>query len=99
MKKASIILIIFFCYSISSAQKFSISADRNNILYVGLDNPLTIAVENYPSNSIIVETDNGTIEGSSGKYIFRANKRGKADVILYKRIKGQTKEIGRDEFR
>ena len=99
MKKAVIILFTFFWYFISSAQKFSISADVNNVFYVGFDNPLTIAVENYSCKSIIVKTDNGTVTGNSGKYTFYSNKIGKADIILYRKINGKIKEIGRNSFR
>jgi len=88
-----------FGYLISNAQRFSISPDAQNIFYVGFDNPLTITVENYPSKSIIVKTNYGTITGNSGKYIFHSDKIGKADIILYKKLDGKIKEIGRGSFR
>ncbi len=80
-------------------QTVSISADENNILYAGLDNPLTIAAENTSNKNIIVKTDNGNITGSGGKYIFHSNNIGRADIIIFKKIKGQVKEIGRGSFR
>ena len=70
-----------------------------NVLYADVDNPLTIAVENCPSNSIIVKTDNGTISGSRGSYVFRSNQFGKADIILYKKVNGKLKQIGKSSFR
>jgi hypothetical protein len=99
LKKGVIIFFLFWSYFISDAQKFSIGADVNNILYIGLDNPLTIAVENQSCKSIIVKSDNGVITGSSGKYMYRPGKIGKADIILYKKINGQIKELGRNSFR
>jgi hypothetical protein len=99
MKTAIILFLLFFKYFISDAQRFSISADQNNVLYVGLDNPLTIAVENFPSEAIIVKADNGTITGNRGRYMFIATKIGKANIIIYKKIRGQIKEIGRNVFR
>jgi GldM C-terminal domain len=99
MKKEAIIFLLFFAYFISNAQKFSIAGDKNNTLYLGLDNPLSIAVENYSCKSIIVKTDNGTISSASGKYIFHSTKIGKAEIILYRKTNGRTKEIGRSTFR
>ena len=90
--------LFFYCFA-SYAQTISIGADRNNILYAGLDNPLTIAVENTSNKIIIVKTDNGTISGNGGKYIFHSKVTGKADIIIYKKIKGKAKEIGRGYFR
>jgi hypothetical protein len=91
-------LFFFYCFT-SSAQTVSIGADQNNILYVGLDNPLTVAVENTSNKAIIVKTDNGTITGNGGKYMFRSTNIGRADIIIYQKIKGQIKEIGRGTFR
>lgn len=80
-------------------QRFSIAADKMNVLYADIDNPLTIAVENIPSNSIIVRTDNGTISGSQGSYVFRSSQIGKADITLYKKVNGKLKQIGKSSFR
>ena len=93
--------ILFFLLSfvVATGQKFSIAVDRMNILYVGIDNPLTIAVENYPNKSIIVKTDNGSISGGNGRYVFRSSKMGKADIILYKKSNGKLKEFGRWSYR
>jgi hypothetical protein len=98
--KIGIVAFFLFLYCCASdAQTVSISADANNILYAGLDNPLTIAVENTSNKTIIVETDNGTITGNGDKYMFHSNNIGRADIIIYKKIKGQIKEIGRGSFR
>jgi len=92
--------LIFFLLLISSlvsrAQFFSIAAYQNNILYIGLDNAITIAVEKISVSNLIVKTDNGQITGSNGLYTYRAERVGKAEIILYGKNK---KEIGRSSFR
>ena len=70
-----------------------------NVLYADVDNHLTIAVENYPNNSIIVKTNNGKISRSNGSYIFHTTQIGTADIILYKKINGKLKKIGKSTFR
>ena len=80
-------------------QKFSIANDRENIFYIGIDNPVTIAVESESCNSLIIETDNGSIVGENGSYLFRPSTVGKADIIISKNVRGRRKEIGRSIFR
>jgi hypothetical protein len=93
------ILFLSLCFVSAAGQRFSIAADKMNVLYADVDNPLTIAVENYPSNSIIVKTDNGIISGGQGSYVFRSNQIGKADITLYKKVNGKLKQIGKSSFR
>ncbi len=97
MKKLLILSVFFIIPSILPAQVFSIAADQNNILYLGLDNSLTIAVEKFAAKDLIVKTDNGEITGKNGQYLYRANKIGKAEIILYNR--NNKTEIGRSYFR
>ena len=99
MKYIYSILFFSLCFVSAVGQKFSIAADKMNVLYADVDNPLTIAAENCPSNSIIVKTDNGKISGSQGAYVFRSNQIGKADITLYKKVKGKLKQIGKSSFR
>ena len=94
----STFVYFLFCFSVVG-QKFSVSPDKMNILYLGVDNPLSITVENCSSNLIIVKTDNGKITGSNGKYLFRGSKPGKAEIIVYKKVNGKAKEVGRNYFR
>jgi hypothetical protein len=99
MKIGTVAFFLFLYSYTSNAQTVSISADANNILYAGLYNPLTIAIENTPNKGLIVKTDNGTITGNGGKYMFQSNNIGRADIIIYKKIKEQVKEIARGSFR
>jgi hypothetical protein len=70
-----------------------------NLLYIGVDNPISIAVENVDCKSLIVQTDNGTIVGNNGEYIFHGSKVGPAQITLYKKINGKNRMIGKSYFR
>lgn len=87
MKKYLSLFLILLTFKNSHGQKFSIAADKMNILYVGVDNPITIAVENSSNKSIIIKTNNGKITGNNGSYTFRSNEVGKAEISIYKKIK------------
>ncbi len=96
-------LILIFALLIpglsAAGQKFSISNDRENIFYKGIDNPVSVAVEMESVKSLIIKTDNGAITGTNGSYIFRPERAGKADLIIFKNSQGYLKEIGRTSFR
>lgn len=99
MKNIYQILFFLLCFVSAAGQKYSIAADKMNILYADVDNPITIAVENYPTNSIVVKTNNGKISRNDGYYTYFTNQIGTADIILYRKLNGKLKEIGRSTFR
>jgi len=100
MKKILFLSFIFLLLqTIVSAQKFAIAADKENVLYIGVDNPISIAVENVPARSIIIKMDNGKISEEFGCYVARVTKVGPTNIILYKKVNGKLKEIGRKAFR
>ena len=99
MKK---VISLCFCISlflVSAGQIISVSVDANNTFYKGLDNSLTVAVENCSARSISVKTNNGTITGSLGSYMIHPSQIGKTEISIYKRIDGKVKKIGVSDFR
>lgn len=100
MKKGFLIYtILFSCFFSTMGQKISIANDRENILYAGVNNPISIAAENYSCKKLIVKTDNGKIYGSNCSYTFHSNKVGPCEIIIYQKYYGKLKEIGRTGFR
>jgi GldM C-terminal domain len=94
------LFLLSFISSASLSQHIAVSADKNNILYIGVDNPISITVEGISCNDIIVKTDNGSISKYKNcSYSFRGSKPGRTDIILYKKVKAKLKEIGRRAFR
>ena len=66
-----LLLCLIYLISLScKGQLFGIASDYNNVLYAGIENPLTIAVQNISPKSIIAKTDNGTLTGENGHYVF-----------------------------
>jgi GldM C-terminal domain len=99
MRKVLFSLLFLFAFYISFGQIVSISTDRNNILYNDVDNPITIAAENYSCASLIVKIDNGKIDEKNGHYICKPKRIGKATITVYQNQNGKLKKIGKGEFR
>lgn len=56
----------------SYAQKAVVSADKMNVVYIGVDNPISFAVPGYEANQISITVDEGVIvKEKNGKYIYR----------------------------
>jgi len=99
MKKYfTLILALSFC-KVSTAQKCAISVDKMNIFYIGVDNPITITVENTSNKSIVVKSTNGTVTDENGHYNFEAKQKGKAEISIYKKTDKKLLKIGTGYFR
>jgi hypothetical protein len=55
------------------------------VLYVGVDNPVTVAASGIASSSITVMINNGSITGSNGKYIIHPSLAGKCMVYVFQK--------------
>ena len=82
----SVSLLVSTAFETLNAQNkiVAISIDSMNVLYKGLDNPITIAIEDVSSTKISVTINNGTITGINGKYIVKPANIGNAiiDVMV-----------------
>ena len=58
-----------------------VSADNMNILYLGLDNPISIAACGITNDKLNVSITNGTITGSNGRYIAKPGS-GRISIIV-----------------
>ncbi|MFN8209240.1 MAG: GldM family protein [Bacteroidales bacterium] len=69
---------------------------KMNVLYLGVENPIDIAVSGIPSEDIGVSIDNGTIrKDEAGRFIAAPANQGEAKIILKK----GNEEIGTKIFR
>ena len=76
-----------------------ISATKMNILYKGVDNPVSIAAPNYSCTDLHVVANNGTLKGRDCQYSINPDKLGLA-YITVKTINGRdTTILGKSEFR
>ncbi|HNW70327.1 MAG TPA: GldM family protein [Bacteroidales bacterium] len=77
-----------------------VSADKMNVLYIGIDNPVSIAVPGIPNDKLKVSINNGTITGSNGKYMVKVEKVTETIIEVSAEIKpGEIKKFGSSTFR
>lgn len=99
MKKYLLLLISLPGFGISFGQNFAVANDKMNIFYIGIDNPVSIAVANYSSKSLIIKASNGKIVKAYGSFIFRGNKPGKAEISIFRKANNKLIKIGSSAFR
>lgn len=70
-------------YTVGSPTGASVSADRVKVLYIGLDNDLSVSGGNVGDEKVSVKLDNGSLNKTgSGKYVARPSTPGKATVTV-----------------
>ncbi len=75
------IIIGTYAFSNFSYPTASISVDKMNILYIGIDNPITVAIAGVPTEKTKIESDDLTlIDNGNGHYNARATKFGTATI-------------------
>ena len=101
-KMIVILIAIFLNFQLYSQTENSVvvSADKMNILYVGIENPVSIAASGISSDKLKVITSNGTISGSNGKYIVQPVSGSESIIEVLAEIKpGEIKKVGSVVFK
>jgi len=85
----------------NNTQKYvaSISSDMMNVLYIGIDNPISIAVSNISMDDLIVEMTNGNIRKIGNNYLARAFQKGESKISVFIKKKGEKIHLGSMVFR
>lgn len=103
MKKIIFLILLIQHNLFSFGQVFSVASDKLNIIYIGVDNPLTITLENTECKDLVIKTTKGTIKGDSCRFTFRyddASQAGsKTQISISKRNGNKLIEVGKAEFR
>ncbi|MDB5229122.1 MAG: gldM [Bacteroidota bacterium] len=76
------LFILLFCRN-AEAQKVVLSNGFQNIFYIGIDNPVEVAVSNYACDSVTLEIDNGSIKGTNCEYTVKVEKEGNTTISVY----------------
>ena len=76
--------VVVIGYSTAIKPTAAISLDKMNVLYIGVDNPLTIAADIDPKD-LAVTISEGKIFNADGKYHAFVNVEGKVTISLWKR--------------
>ena len=99
MRKALITLIITAAFFNAYTQVI-VSNDKMNIVYAGVDNPISFSVNGYDSKKLIIIADCGEIIKSEGHFIWRiCNAPRQRRVVFSCYLKTQTnkKFLGKSE--
>jgi hypothetical protein len=93
--KCLIINVLLFLNIPATAQKIAIANTKMNTVYIGLDNPITVAVANHSPETIQVKVSQGTIRGEKGRYNWTVTKPGIATLTVF----AEDKKIATFEYR
>ncbi len=76
--------------STPSEAKVAIELNKMNVFYIGIDNPLRIAVDGVPAEQLVVRVrGNGNISGSKGDYMAYFTEPGETYIDVYRRYDGK----------
>ena len=88
------------------AAKAAVVAPTNmNVLYLGIDNPISVSVPGYPASKIIAKSSNGklnTVSKNKGMYTVKPDKLQNNNtpiISLYVEEDGKKKLIGKADFK
>ena len=76
-----------------------VSPDKMLVLYIGLDNPVSISAPGIPKEKLKISISNGSISGSGGHYTAKVSNPGTSTVTVSGDIGGKNMVLGSTEFR
>ena len=76
-----------------------VSAEATKVLYIGVDNPISVSAAGIPKDNISVNGEGVKISGSGGNYIAHVTTPGKASIRVNATIGGKTQSMGSTEFK
>jgi gliding motility-associated protein GldM len=79
----------------------TVSADNMNVVYLGLDNPISVSVPGVPNDRLTVSATNATLQSNgSGKYNMTVKEGPKVDVNVFATMEnGEKRNMGTMTFR
>lgn len=76
-----------------------VSADKMNVFYIGVDNPVSISVPGMAPDALTASISQGSISKKGNSYVVRVKTNGKASINVTANINGEKKPMGKAEFR
>jgi gliding motility-associated protein GldM len=78
----------------------TVAAEKMNVLYIGVNNPLSVSAPGIPKEKLRVSITGGSVSGSNGKFTARVSSPGKVNVTVSGEASpGKTQVLGSTEFR
>ncbi|MDQ3048290.1 MAG: gliding motility protein GldM [Bacteroidota bacterium] len=95
------VLFPFKSEYIVARPSLTVSADNMNVVYIGLDNPVSVSVPGVPNEKLSVSINNGRITPTgNGKFNVVVNSGTKADVsVMAEMENGEKRSMGTMSFR
>ena len=94
------LLVVFFLFgNICKGQIFTVSSDKNNVIYKGVENPLTIIVQNVSPADVIAKAEYGRLTGKEGHYMYYSDTGSAVNIVVFKKTRAGEKIIGLYPFR
>lgn len=92
-------VLMGFVPLVAQSQRMVVSNARMNVVYLGVPNPINIAVEGYKCDALTIAVDNGKVEMGSDKcsYLIYPEKHGRMSIAISE--KKSAKHLGTTEFR
>ncbi len=77
-----------------------VSPDKMNVLYIGVDNPLSVSAPGTPADKIKVSMSSGSLSGSGGKYVARVSTPGTSKISVSAEVApGKVQTLSTTDFR
>ena len=77
-----------------------VSADKMNVFYIGVSNPVSVSAPGIPKEKIRVSVSNGSVSGSNGKYVVSVSSPGTSRVTVAAEVEpGKVQTLSSTEFR
>jgi gliding motility-associated protein GldM len=101
-KFTTIAIAVLMCIQVFAQTENTavVAADKMNVLYIGIDNPISIAVPGITNDKLRVTITNGTLVNNEGKYIVKVDNVN--DVVIHVAVEvkpGEIKMMGSTTFR
>ncbi|UKJ07355.1 gliding motility protein GldM [Solitalea lacus] len=83
-----------------AAPSANVSADKMNVLYIGVENPVSISAAGVPNSKVRASLSGaGSLRGSNGKYIAEVTTPGQVTVNVSAEINGKMTNMGSQVYR
>lgn len=92
-------VLLGFFFTASQAQQVSVALPAMNVVYIGLHNPVNIAVEGYKNSEVVTMTEGIELVFKGGKHYLLAKERGEATLIIGVKEKKDTVWLETATFR
>jgi len=99
--KGKDVLFPFKSEYIVARPALTVSAEKMNVVYLGLDNPISVSVPGIPNERLTVSTTNAQLKNNgNGKYMVNVKNGPKVDVTVFATMEnGEKRNMGVMSFR